>query len=182
MLQQTPIIPNYLALTALGEERPGLINSFTQNIIDCGCNILNSKVISLGTEIALSFLVCGNWGEIAKMEAVLPNLEKKLSLTILQKRTSKPKIINNTISYAVYAVTFDKPGLLNELTNFFIEQGINIESAAGYTYSTNNNIVMMNLNITVNISIDTHIPSLREEFLVFCDGFNLDASFEPVNS
>ncbi|MEJ2397928.1 MAG: glycine cleavage system protein R, partial [Gammaproteobacteria bacterium] len=39
---------------------------------------------------------------------------------------------------------------------------------------------MFTLSMTVEIPAATHISSLREQFMEFCDQLNLDAIMEPV--
>lgn len=39
---------------------------------------------------------------------------------------------------------------------------------------------MFNLTMTINLPADTHLATLREDFMVFCDDRNLDAMIEPV--
>jgi glycine cleavage system transcriptional repressor len=38
---------------------------------------------------------------------------------------------------------------------------------------------MFSVQITVGIPADTHISTLRGDFLDYCDDLNLDATFEP---
>jgi glycine cleavage system transcriptional repressor len=39
---------------------------------------------------------------------------------------------------------------------------------------------MFSVSMTVGIHADVHIPTLRGNFLDYCDDLNLDASFEPA--
>jgi glycine cleavage system transcriptional repressor len=39
---------------------------------------------------------------------------------------------------------------------------------------------MFSVHISLEVPADTHIASLREEFLDFCDRLNLDAVIEPI--
>jgi glycine cleavage system transcriptional repressor len=39
---------------------------------------------------------------------------------------------------------------------------------------------MFQAQITIGIPAQTHIAALRDDFLEFCDGLNLDAIMDPV--
>jgi len=41
---------------------------------------------------------------------------------------------------------------------------------------------MFSVSMTVGVPADMHIPTLRGDFLDYCDGLNLDAIFEPVRA
>ncbi|HOW61982.1 MAG TPA: ACT domain-containing protein, partial [Candidatus Contendobacter sp.] len=41
---------NYLVVSALGEDRPGLVNEISRIILDCDCGIVDSRMTVLGGE------------------------------------------------------------------------------------------------------------------------------------
>jgi glycine cleavage system transcriptional repressor len=41
---------------------------------------------------------------------------------------------------------------------------------------------MFSVHMTVHVPASTHISTLREEFMEFCDELNLDALIEPVKN
>ena len=84
------------------------------------------------------------------------------------------------MTYVVHVVTIDRPGIMNELAQFFTHQAINIEDVSAYTYSGYSNTRMVAMTMNINISVNVHIPSLREQFMNYCDALNLDAGMEPL--
>ena len=76
----------------------------------------------------------------------------------------------------------DHPGIVNTLAGFFADRNINIEDmAATSTYSAaDTGTPMFAVHMTVGIPSDMHIAGLREEFMDYCDGLNLDAVLEPL--
>jgi glycine cleavage system transcriptional repressor len=77
----------HLIIIVLGALRAGSINELIKAISHYGCNIVDSRISTLGQEFAANLLVTGTWNTIAKLETSLPLLEKKLELSILQRRT-----------------------------------------------------------------------------------------------
>ncbi len=172
----------YLVISALGQDRPGIVNDLTQHVAEVGCNIDDSRMTVLGGEFAVLMLVEGNWNAIAKLEAQLPSLEKRLNLTITGKRTTgHPAGQGDGRPYSVEVIALDHPGIVYSLAGFFSSRGINIQDLYTDSYrAAHTGSQMFSANLTVNIPAEIHIARLREEFLDFCDTLNLDAVLEPV--
>ena len=61
----------FIAICALGSDRTGLVYDLTRVVVDCGGNILESRMTALGNEFAMLLLVSGNWHTLAKLETEL---------------------------------------------------------------------------------------------------------------
>lgn len=172
---------NLLVISALGHDRPGLVNELSKAILETGCNILDSRMTVLGGEFAVMLLVDGNWNTVAKLESVIAELGKKLDLAILSRRTEKRTGRPNELPYAVEAVSVDHPGIVNQIAGFFSSRNINIEDLRTDCYpAPHTGTPMFTVNLIVGVPADLHIGSLREQFMHFCDDLNLDAVIEPV--
>lgn len=170
-----------LIISALGKDRPGIVNELSQAIMDYDCNIQDSRMTILGGEFAVIMLVAGNWSGIAKLEGSLTSLEQRLGLTIISRRTEARHTTHNAIPYSVEVIALDHPGIVNQLAGFFSSRGINIHDLYTGSYAAaHTGTSMFTLNMTIEIPADTHIAALREQFLDFCDSLNLDAVMEPV--
>jgi len=171
----------YLALSALGEDRPGIVNSLSKVILDHGCNVEDSRMAVLGGEFAAILLVQGKWNTLAKVENALPELERQLGMTIISKRTGERAAGANLLLYAVDVISMDHPGIVNNLAGFFSERDINIEDMSTSTYAAaHTGTPMFAVHMTIGIPADSHLAGLREEFMDYCDGLNLDAVLEPL--
>lgn len=174
------VLNSYLVITALGSAKPNVVNQLTQNITNFGGNILDTRMTTLGSEFGIMLLIEGSWGAIAKIETNLPIVEQKLGLTASMRRTTPLQTLKQTITYVVHVVTIDRDGILNDLTQFFTTQDIDIEDINSHTYVKHNGTRMLSISININISINTHIPTLREKFMLYCDALNLDAGMDPL--
>lgn len=171
----------YLVISALGEDHPGIVNHLSRAILEHGCNIEDSRMTVLGGEFAAMLLVEGKWNTLAKIENALPELERQLGMTIISKRTGQRATNTKLLPYAVDVVAMDHPGIVNNLAGFFADRKINIEDMATSTYAAaHTGTPMFSVHITVGIPADMHIAGLREEFMDYCDGLNLDAVLEPL--
>ncbi len=171
---------NHLVLSAIGEDRPGIVNELARCCSEYRCNIVDSRMTILGGEFAVLMMVSGAWDAIAKLESALPSLAKKLDLLMHVKQTRQRQPAQS-ISYSVNVVSLDHPGIVHDIAQFFTKRRINIEDLQTSTYcAPHTGTQMFNLNLMINIPPDTHLASLREEFMVFCDELNLDSVIEPM--
>ena len=172
---------SYLVVSALGKDRPGLVEALSQSIVECGCNINDSRMAVMGEEFAIIMLLSGNWNAIAKFETAVPRFEEKLELAIQLKRTDTRPATDKVIPYGVEVVALDHPGIVHDIAGFFFQREINIEDLYTSTYrAPHTGALMFSLHMTVGIPSDIAIAAIRGEFMDFCDDRNLDAMLAPV--
>jgi glycine cleavage system transcriptional repressor len=170
-----------LVISALGEDRPGIVDDLTQLILEAGCNIEDSRATVLGGEFAVMLMCSGQWNEVAKLEAALPKSAEGLGMQLFCRRTDTRGDQSDRLPYMVEVVALDHPGIVHNLAHFFASRGINIEDLATHTYpAAHTGSPMFAVTLTVGIPASQHIGTLREEFLDHCDQLNLDAVMEPV--
>nr|VFJ93778.1 MAG: glycine cleavage system transcriptional repressor [Candidatus Kentron sp. LFY]VFJ93921.1 MAG: glycine cleavage system transcriptional repressor [Candidatus Kentron sp. LFY] len=171
----------HFVLSALGENRSGIVSELSQMIFDCGGNIKDSRMATLGSEFAIIMLISGNWSAIAKIENALPRIADKLKLAIQSKRTTPRENSRNIIPYGVEVVSVDHPGIVKDVANFFSQREIGIEDLYTIAYPAPHMATpMSSLHMTVGVPADTAIAPLRGDFMDFCDDLNLDAMLAPV--
>jgi glycine cleavage system transcriptional repressor len=172
---------NYLVISALGKDRPGIVKMLSQKILEEGCNISDSRMTVLGGEFAILLLIEGQWNTLAKLENALPELQDELDLTIIAKRTEPQPRSDNLLPYMVEVVAMDHPGIVNKLAEFFSERKINIQDMMTTSYAAaHTGTPMFSVHMSVGIPSDTHLAGLREDFMEYCDALNLDAVIEPI--
>jgi len=179
-MNKTETNANYLVISAIGTDRPGIVNELAKACSANLCNIIDSRMTVLGGEFAVIMMVSGAWDAIAKLESNLNNLSRQLELTTTIKHTGE-RNVPPALVYSVNVVALDNPGIVHEIAQYFSRQEINIDDLQTGTYSApHTGTKMFNLNMVIRLSADTHIASLREEFMDFCDDMNLDAVIEPL--
>ena len=170
-----------LIISALGEDKPGLVEKLAETIMDTGCTVLDSRMVSLGGDFAAVTQVTGPWNALAKLEQKLAELETKLGMTLQSRRTAKPEASGSLLPYAVEVVALDQPGIVYNLANFFASRDINISEVATTSYAApHTGTGMFAVNMHVHIPSEIKVAAIREEFMMFCDSMNLDAVIEPA--
>jgi glycine cleavage system transcriptional repressor len=172
---------NFLLINAFAPAtRPPLV-VIAKRVADAGCNIVETRVSAIGNEIGVLALAQGPWDAIAKLETALARLERDEDLRLTHFRTGPKPAQTNLLPYVIEVVAADKPGILFQLAEFFQEHGISVEQLQSMRYrAMQTGADMFSAQITIGIPANTHIAALRDDFLEFCDGQNLDAIMDPV--
>jgi glycine cleavage system transcriptional repressor len=172
-----------IAICAIGSDRTGLVYDLTRVVVDCGGNILESRMTALGNEFATMMLVSGNWHTLAKLEGELAKLAEASGLAITSRRTEPRASRTDMVSYTVDVVCLDQPGVLHALAGFFSSRGIDIGDITTRTYNAaHTGAPMFSVYMVVHVPTRIHIAALREEFMDLCDNLNLDAILEPLKA
>ncbi len=173
----------HLVITAVGDDRPGIVNDLTKHISGSGCNIADSRMSILGGEFALILLLSGNWSDIAKIEESLPRAANELGLSVTIKRTEPRSHQGNLLNYHVDALAMDQPGLVHKVTEFFSSRSINVECLNTDSYNAaHTGTPMFSITMTVSIPAEQSISQIREQYMDFCDAMNMDGVIEPARS
>lgn len=173
----------HLAVSAIGSDRTGMVHELTRVISECGGNISESRMASLGTEFAMLLLVSGNWHALAKLETELKRLAETNGLSVHLKRTEPRSPRTDMLPYSIDVVCLDQSGIVSGLSGFFSSRGIDIAEVSTRSYpAAHTGAPMFSVQMIVNVPSRIHVAHLREEFMEFCDSLNLDAILEPVKS
>ncbi len=168
----------FLVISALGHDQPGIVDELSRVILDCQCNIVDSRMSVLGGEFAVILLVAAPGGQqLAKLQARLPQLEDSIGLTLITRETSRKEPAPGLVPYEVSAVAIDHPGIVHQIARFFSSQGINIENLTTDRYAAaHTGTPMFAMHMQISVPADIKIGGLRARFLEFCDELNIDAS------
>jgi glycine cleavage system transcriptional repressor len=173
----------YLAISAIGADRTGMVHELTRIISDCGGNIAESRMAALGSEFAMLLLVSGNWHALARIESELARLGDSSNLSVHLKRTEPKAARTDMVPYSVDIVSLDQTGIVAGLSGFLASRGIDVGEVSTRAYAAaHTGAPMFAVQMVVQVPTKLPIAQLREEFMDFCDSLNLDAILEPVKS
>lgn len=146
-----------LVLTAIGEDRSGIVSELTQLVSDCHCNIIDSRIAILGSEFTFIMLLTGDMAAISRVEHTLPIKSMELGLLTMMKRTNSHHDCEFCAGYNLEYTGIDTPGTLSKVTKFFAEQNVSIASLKSDTYPRDEEIEMrceLELNLPTDIDLD----------------------------
>ncbi len=176
-----PVSGNHLLISATSTYPNSPLLLVSRRISESGCNLLDTRLSTVGRDVSLVVLANGSWDSIVKLESLLSKMAQDADLKLSYYRTGPKPMQSNLLPYLVEVVAADKPGILFQLADFFDRQGISIENMQSNGYQAmHTGASMFTAQLTIGIPANMHIAALRDDFMEFCDHLNLDAIMDPM--
>jgi len=170
-----------LVITAIGADRPGIVNELTEVLLNAGLNVEDSRMSVLGGEFAVMLLVSGPTASIDSVKQQKDSLSDSLNLNLLIKTTTSRSSDNDHVSYKVTVEGMDNPGIVHKLARYLSQHSINIvnmQTDSGHAPHTGT--PMFTVNMLIDIPAEQNIEQLDNDFAALCDELNMDAEFKPA--
>ena len=174
---------DYLVISAIGEDRPGLVSRLTGVIAEHGCNVEDSRMSVLGTEFAVILLLSGEGEAVQRVGDAARAVGEELGLLVTAKPTSarSARAVADRVPYEVHAVCLDHPGVVHEISHFLAQRQINIGDLATTTYPAPvTGAPMFSLRMQVEVPAGQPLAALRRELAEFCDRLGVDSEIHPT--
>jgi len=170
---------NYLVLTALGPDRPGLVNEISAMVLAAGANLEDSRMAILGGEFALLMLLSGDAKAIAGVESREAELGARLGLQLLLKPTSSPQAGRDFLPYRIRVTGVDRPGIVQGVASVLAGRGVNVASLESrLAYAPESGTPMFILEAALQIPSALALADLRRELASACEQENWDFALE----
>lgn len=177
-LSSKQIAEQYLVLTAIGQDKTGLVSELTGLVSECRCNVVDSKMAIFGKEFTMIMLLAGDNASLVQLEMQVPQLALKLNLLTMMKRTSKHQdIALNSLQLKLEGP--DQPGTIKTVTSFLAENKVDISSLKSKT-SIHNEQEWQVAEITVNLPGDMAIADLEKGLNKTCQALTMTAKLNPI--
>ncbi len=168
---------HHAVLTAIGADRPGLVDEVARYVVERGGNLEDSRMVNLHGQFAMMMLVAGPEDVIGRLRQGLDQLgvasRVHVELRPADPTQSPPSAV--AIPYRLNTWAMDHPGLVQSVAHLLGGMGVNIESAdtslrpAPYT-----NAPLFEMELVVSVPADLHVADLREALGRLCDDLNID--------
>lgn len=166
-------------LSAIGTDRPGLVDEVSQFIFDRGGNIEDSRSVNLRGQFAMVVLV-GVPASVGleRMRGELEAFAAKAGLKAELRPAEAPhraQAAPAAVPYRLTGTGIDQPGLVHRVARVLREMNVNIESldtrltAAPYTGSP-----VFEMELVVSVPRTTPVAQLRQRLGAACDEMNVD--------
>jgi glycine cleavage system transcriptional repressor len=170
-------------LTAIGADRPGLVDEVSEFIFSRGGNIEDSRMVNLRGQFAMMVLIGGSDDALRKVEREADALAQnsRLRVEIQPAEAEKAPANRDAIPYRLTATAIDQQGLVHRFAHVLREFSVNIESldtrlaAAPYTGAP-----VFEMELVVSVPRSAQLSKLREQLAKLCDELNIDWQLEPV--
>ena len=165
-------------LTAIGQDRPGLVEEVSEFVFARGGSIEDSRMANMHGQFAIAMSIAGTAEAIAKIAADLDTLGARTG--IHARLTTDVRVGSGPSSRLPYRLTgraLDQAGLVHQVANVLRGLDVNIESmettleAAPVTGAP-----VFAMDLVIAVPNETPIQTLRDELGRVCDSLNIDWS------
>jgi glycine cleavage system transcriptional repressor len=171
-----------LIVTAIGNDRPGIVGQLTGSLHASGANILESRMVNLRGQFAIMLLL--EISEPAALKNSLPQAGKHigLSVTIAEPpaaATTGPKPKGLPFRLKIYSL--DQPGLVHRVSEVLRALGVNIEDLVARQESApfaGDPLFTLEMRLTVPPTVS--VKKLRTDLEAVCEKLNADLDLEPA--
>jgi glycine cleavage system transcriptional repressor len=167
-------------ITAVGEDKPGLVAAVSGFISRCGCNIEDSRMAALGGEFAMLVLVAG---EPPKLEALVQGVGpagREVGLMVNVRRTQARRAAG-VVPYALTAYSMDHPGIVQRVTEYLSDRKINIRSLeTRLTEAPHTGDPLFSLHATIDVPSAEKVGELRKGLAEIGSSENIDLELKPA--
>lgn len=169
----------YLVLTAIGPDRPGLVNQISAMIHDVGGSLEDSRMAILGGEFAVILLVSGGAEAISRLEREQAALERTTGLSVTLRATARPEQPRSYLPYRIRVTGVDRPGIVHSISDILAGRGVNVASLESrIAYAPLSGTPMFVLEAELQVPSELALSQLRRDLASACEEDNLDFSFE----
>ncbi len=177
-----PSTQHHLVITALGADRPGIVNTITRHVSSCGCNIEDSRLALLGEEFTFIMLLSGSWNAITLIESTLPLKGAELDLLIVMKRTTAQQRPPMPASVWVQVEVADSPHLIERFTDLFDTHNMYIAELVSRTQPAQEGTdAQLYVQITAHSPVSQDTTNIEPAFKALCTELKAQGTISVVN-
>ena len=164
-----------MVLTAVGQDRPGLVQEISAAIHEAGANLEDSRMAILGGEFALILLFSGSTTAVTQVEQRCATLSGRLGLRVSLHETERAPASQAFLPYRLRVSGMDRPGIVAGVSKVLADRGINVASLESRVqHAPLSGTPMFLLQAEIQVPSEVALSSLRKELGAVCDEENLD--------
>jgi glycine cleavage system transcriptional repressor len=171
-----------LIVTAIGNDRPGIVGQLTGSLHSSGVNILESRMVNLRGQFAILLLLEAPDPGAVKNALPQAGREFGLSITVAEPPSAdRPAPKTKGLPFRLKTYSLDQPGVVHRVSEVLRSLGVNIEDLAARQESApfaGDLLFIMEMRLTVPPSVS--VKKLRTDLEAVCEKLNADLDLEPA--
>ena len=178
---EVPDMRKQMVLTAVGRDRPGIVEEFTKLILHYDGNIEASRMVRLGGDFAMLIFVSAPEDRVFELRRAVDELHytKFDVLTRLSEagdEAEDPQVSRCTIT----VLGADHMGIINQVAQYLSEQGINLETMTTEVVAAPmSGTPLFTMSAVVRVPPQLEIADLREALEFIADELAVEAKVFP---
>lgn len=168
---------HHAVLTAIGADRPGLVDEVSAYVLERGGNLEDSRMLNMRGQFAMMMLVSGGAGVIERLAKDLDQLRvaSAIHADLVKADMTRAAASGPAIPYRLTTSAMDHPGLVRSIAHVLRELGVNIESAETTLHQAPiTGTPLFEMELVVAVPGGMPVAKLREAVGAVCDELNID--------
>ena len=171
-----------LLITAVGNDRPGLVDGLTRYLFDAGANLADSQMVNLRGRFAYVVLVEADEATLRSIETNVTEAGRELGLHV----TVAPQAPSSEehpagLAYRFKAHALDQPGLAHRIAHLLHGEGINIEQLRSRLHpGPYGGRPRFSIELQITLPPSVQVRQLRDQLTRLCDSLNCDFELQPM--
>lgn len=169
----------YAILTAIGADRPGIVDEVSEFIFDRGGNIEDSRMVNLRGQFAMMVLIGGDDEVLGKIRGDIGTLAQQsrlhAELRPAENLPAKTAASAAALPYRLTATAMDQAGLVHRIAHLLREMNVNIENMDTHLAPAPvTGAPLFEMELVISVPRETPLSKLRENVSRLCDELNID--------
>jgi glycine cleavage system transcriptional repressor len=174
---------HYAVLTAIGRDRPGLVDEVSAYVLERGGNLEDSRMVNLHGQFAMMMLVSGSAVVVERLQQDLGQLQTASAIhaDLVSADMAPPAGRAASIPYRLTTSAMDHPGLVQSVAHALRQLEVNIESAeTTLQQAPITGAPLFEMELVIAVPGDTPVAKLRDAVGRVCDELNIDWQLTAV--
>ena len=167
---------HHAVLTAIGADRPGLVDEVSRFVSERGGNLEDSRMVNLHGQFVIMMLVEGSGQVMERLRAELDALAAKSRIHVELTSADLGRVTTSAaLPFRLTTRAMDHPGLVQSVAHTLRAKNVNIESAETTLQSAPiTGTPLFEMEFVVSVPASTPVAELREALGRLCDDLNID--------
>jgi len=171
-----------VAVTALGQDRPGIVRDVTQVLWRAKCNLHDTSMTILSGRFAMILIASVPQSQKKQLQKGLAALEKKTHLHIDVSRINRSKKANNqTPSAIVTVIGADHPGIVCSVAKLLSQKKANITDLNSKILTSKQKKVYVMI-VEIALPAKMTLPSLQRSLSHLAKRLRVDIQCQPLHA
>lgn len=168
---------NLLAVTAIGNDRPGIVAAVTKVLYDHGCNLEDATSTILRGHFAITLIVRNGEEGAAALEDDLRPVADELGLVVAVRPVEEAETAVAEPTHVVSVYGGDKPGIVYKVSESLAAIGANVTALSSRVIGEDRPVYALLMEVATDSEADLSgaLDRLREEL-------DVDVSVHPMRS
>ncbi|MHB1157821.1 MAG: glycine cleavage system transcriptional repressor [Phycisphaerales bacterium] len=168
-----------LVLTAVADDRAGLVDQLTQLLADQRANVADSRMIHLAGRFAIVMLIQIADDHADALKQNLPPAAAKLGLSLTLSDADKTSGGGAGVPYRIRTYAMDQVGLVHRITHVLASHQINIEDlSTRLEHGPHTGTPLFSMDMIVTIPPQVPLKQIRNELEQLCAELNCDLDID----